>query len=572
VAVKLIHRELVVFARFEREARAAARLMHPAIVTLYEAAIDERGAYLVSELVRGKSLDRLLVAGRCSDRDILQIAISISGALAYAHTEGVVHRDVKPSNVIVPTAVATGVAAAAKLTDFGVARLLDDGHDSLTRTGEVIGTAAYMAPEQAQGSLALPSSDLYSLALVTYEGLTGVNPLRGARGRPLNRRQAAVYLPPLRRQRRDLPDELARAVDRALSPRPSNRGSVDQFSQALEASLGLVGDTPGVVAPRGWLALRHRVIEPDEPRLHDEAQRFMVAPSGRSFAAADRPDPRAAGTPAGSTRDQRLLRVINAALAALAVWWVSRHLLSEPPIPPAAAAAAACVATMLVPRLAFAVLAALMTGLTATQGRPGAAALLALVAWLTIAAMPFRGAPWNLPGGAVVLGTISLGGAWPAIAARSGARWWLRAAASGVGFIWLAAAAALVGSPLYEHLSTHPAAPQLWTTSPMVSVREVASAMVHSGVIAGAVVWALAAAAAPVLMSGRRGTAIRAGIAVAWAGATILATLIAMRALAGGSLIAPRGWILGGALGAMILAAPMPVTRKRPLSVSEVVP
>jgi hypothetical protein len=567
VAVKLIHRELVVFARFEREARAAARLMHPAIVTLYEAAIDEHGAYLVSELVRGKGLDRLLAAGRCSDRDILQIAISISGALAYAHTEGVVHRDVKPSNVIVPAAAAAGGAVAAKLTDFGVARLLDDGHDALTRTGEVIGTAAYMAPEQAQGSQALPSTDLYSLALVTYEGLTGVNPLRGVRGRPLNRRRAAVYLPPLRRQRRDLPEELARAVDRALSPRPANRGSVDQFTQALEASLGMVGDTPGVVAPRGWLALRHRVTEPDDPGTRDQAERFTDAPSARASAAADGAEPRS-----GGTRDQRLLRVTNAALAALAVWWVSRHLLSAPPIAPAAAAAAAGFATLLVPRLAFAVLAALMTGLTATQGRPGAAALLALVAWLTIAAMPFRGAPWNLPGGAVVLGTISLGGAWPAIAARSGARWWLRAAASGVGFIWLAAAAALVGTPLYEHVSTHPAAPQLWTSSPMVSVREVASAMVHAGVIAGAIVWALAAAAAPVLMSRRRGAAVRAGIALGWAGATTVATLIAMRALASGSWITPRGWILGGVLGAMIVAAPMPITRKPPPRVSEVVP
>ena len=102
VAVKILPRERVVGGRFEREARAAARLSHPGIVTLYEAAVDDDGAYLVSELVHGATLDRLLDEGRLSDRDIVQIGIALCDALEHAHAQGVVHRDVKPSNVLIP--------------------------------------------------------------------------------------------------------------------------------------------------------------------------------------------------------------------------------------------------------------------------------------------------------------------------------------------------------------------------------------------------------------------------------------------------------------------------------------
>src|ERR1700733_4400883 len=175
VAVKLLPRERVIHARFEREARAAARLQHPAIVTLYEAAVDDEGAYLVSELVRGKPLDRLLQGGRLSDREILEVLISLCGALEHAHARGVIHRDVKPSNVLVLTRP-TSPQHPAKLADFGVAHVL--GSETLTLTGDVIGTLAYMAPEQADGREASPAADLYSLAVVAYEALTGVNPLR----------------------------------------------------------------------------------------------------------------------------------------------------------------------------------------------------------------------------------------------------------------------------------------------------------------------------------------------------------------------------------------------------------
>src|SRR5437588_1312443 len=107
VAVKVLPRERIVDGRFEREARAAARLAHPGIVTLYEAAVDDEGAYLVSELVRGPTLDRLLAAGELSDRGIARIGIALCDALAHAHAEGVVHRDVKPSNILIPRRAST---------------------------------------------------------------------------------------------------------------------------------------------------------------------------------------------------------------------------------------------------------------------------------------------------------------------------------------------------------------------------------------------------------------------------------------------------------------------------------
>ncbi|MGI8714830.1 MAG: serine/threonine-protein kinase, partial [Solirubrobacteraceae bacterium] len=247
VAVKLLPRERIVGGRFEREARAAARLSHPGIVTLYEAAVDDEGAYLVSELVRGATLDTLLIAGRLSDHDIVAIGIALCDALEHAHAQGVVHRDVKPSNVLVPES-GSGRGQVppqvAKLTDFGVARLIDS--DSLTATGDVLGTLAYMAPEQAQGLEADAPADLYSLALVLYEALTGVNPV--AAGTAFQRaRRLGAHLPPLRRQRRDLPAGLGQAIDGALAPRPRERGSLAAFRWALEAAQAQVGDQPGVV-------------------------------------------------------------------------------------------------------------------------------------------------------------------------------------------------------------------------------------------------------------------------------------------------------------------------------------
>ena len=199
VAVKIVPRGRdaepgAASGRPEREARAAARLNHPGIVTLYELAEDPAAVYLVSELVRGRTFSELRRAGALSDRDVARIGGAVCGALAHAHGKGVVHRDVKPQNVIVVAEPAAG-EGFAKLTDFGVAHL--SGDDPLTHTGDVVGTIAYMAPEQAEGARVGPPADVYALALTLYEGWTGTNPVRAGgaveTARRVGRRPAPLW-------------------------------------------------------------------------------------------------------------------------------------------------------------------------------------------------------------------------------------------------------------------------------------------------------------------------------------------------------------------------------------------
>ncbi len=175
VAVKAVPAHGPVPERAQREALAAARLHHPGIVAVYDAGEADGERFLISELVRGRTLAVLERDGALSDRDVLRIGLSLADALAHAHERGVIHRDLKPQNVIVPDAPTEG-RAAAKLLDFGIAHLAGD--EPLTLTGDVVGTLAYMAPEQAAGERVDERADLYALALVLYEALAGANPVR----------------------------------------------------------------------------------------------------------------------------------------------------------------------------------------------------------------------------------------------------------------------------------------------------------------------------------------------------------------------------------------------------------
>ena len=177
VAVKAIPSDGRADERARREAHAVARLDHPGIVSVFDAGEEDGSRFLVSELVRGATLAQLEAAGAVSDRDVLRIGLALADALAHAHERGVIHRDVKPQNVMVPERPRSPYGAA-KLTDFGVAHLAGD--EPLTRTGDVVGTLAYMAPEQAAGERVDERCDLYALGLVLYEALAGRQP--GARG------------------------------------------------------------------------------------------------------------------------------------------------------------------------------------------------------------------------------------------------------------------------------------------------------------------------------------------------------------------------------------------------------
>jgi len=237
VAVKAIECHGEAGRRVLREAQAAARLNHPGIVTLYEMGEEDGHALLVTELVEGSTLAELSAAGALADREIAEIGADLCEALDHAHERGVVHRDVKPQNVL----VATEQEACAKLMDFGVARLADGA--ALTAPGDVVGTLAYMAPEQAEGRAAGPEADVYSLALTLYECWSGENPNRRATP-AATARAIGGRARPLRRLRPDLPRELSDAVDAALQPRPSHRPGLEELGEAIEASLDLLADRP----------------------------------------------------------------------------------------------------------------------------------------------------------------------------------------------------------------------------------------------------------------------------------------------------------------------------------------
>jgi serine/threonine protein kinase len=224
--------------RVLREAQAAARLNHPGIVTLYEMGEEEGNALLVTELVDGSTLDRLTREGALSDREVGEIGADLCEALDHAHSRGVVHRDIKPQNVL----VTDGGEPRAKLMDFGVARLT--GAAALTAPGDVVGTLAYMAPEQAEGRADVgPEADVYSLALTLYECWSGENPNRratpAATARAIGARPRA-----LRRLRPDLPRELADEVDACLQPRPSHRPALEELGATIENCLERLADAP----------------------------------------------------------------------------------------------------------------------------------------------------------------------------------------------------------------------------------------------------------------------------------------------------------------------------------------
>ena len=545
VAVKIVARERVIGGRFEREARAAARLSHPGIVTLYEAAVDDDGAYLVSELVRGATFDQLQSAGRLSDRDVVGIGIALCDALSHAHAHGVVHRDVKPSNILVPERPMQA-AQVAKLTDFGVARVV--GGDSLTLTGDVVGTLAYMAPEQAEGREATASADLYSLALVIYEALTGLNPVRAGTASQRARRLGA-HLPPLRRQRRDLPRELGQAIDLALRPRPRERGRLEELRGALAAVHPRVEDQPGVVGG-AWPGAAHRdatEVPAAEPEPFAVAESFSPRPSE---------DPEA-GLPADASARTPVRwpdRGLGAGAAAAAAAWVGAHALAPAPVAPAASALIAGALVLALPRIGWLALSVAAVSTVALQHHPGIALLLAIAALVPLVLLPGSGPYWPLAVAAPMLGFIGLAGAWPALAARARTPW-QRAALGATGWLWLALAGPLAARVLYLPSPPGTVGRDVFTGSLSQTVHHVLVPLVSSGALLAAPVWALGAATVPYLLRGRSltGDLLRA---VAWAAALLTATALALASGGSHAVAAPPSAILGAFASVALALAP----------------
>ncbi len=261
VAIKVIHPHLrdstEVATRFAVEAKAVAKLRHPNIVEVYDvSADDEHEQYLVVELLRGRTLRRLLQQGGALPPEVAaSLAIELLGALSHAHGAGVIHRDVKPENVMVEhvvegeggtTVTSPGERVKIKLTDFGIAKLLDA--QGVTSTGQVLGSPAHMAPEQIEGGEVDARADLFGLGVLLYECMVGHLPFEGTNPAQVLRRVLDGTYPSAERERPTVGKRWSTILDRALAHDPA-----DRFKTAAEMRDALLDELKrlGVSSPLG---------------------------------------------------------------------------------------------------------------------------------------------------------------------------------------------------------------------------------------------------------------------------------------------------------------------------------
>jgi eukaryotic-like serine/threonine-protein kinase len=316
VAVKLLHPELErdasAVARFRREATSAAALTHPNAVIVYDIGEESGRIFLVMELVDGPTLSDMLRRGRLPATEVAALGGAVSRALGAAHDRDLVHRDVKPGNVLLTR------EGVAKMADFGIATALGDAQARLTTPGMVVGTSTYLAPEQLSGEAVDGRADIYSLGLVLHECLTGEAAFSGGTAVEVATRRLAGDVPPPSSKVAGVPEELDLIVQRATRRDPAERW--EHGADLAAALLSLAPDD----APRRLASLVEARVGPGEtaPAAHAPASR---APSEPVPAAAPRDegaptsvvDSRAAAAPARSSEsDSASTTAIPAAAAA----------------------------------------------------------------------------------------------------------------------------------------------------------------------------------------------------------------------------------------------------------------
>jgi eukaryotic-like serine/threonine-protein kinase len=337
VAVKVLRRELAddptFLERFRREARAAACLSHHGVAGVYDYGELGGQPFIVMELVDGETLaERVAARGRLPWQEAFAVGEQVARALAAAHANGLVHRDVKPANILL------GVDARAKVTDFGIAQAAQT--TTLTRSGMVLGSANYVAPEQAQGGHVGPAADLYSLGCVLFEAITGETPYRGANPVAIATQHVSAPVPNPRELVPDLPGQVAALIIRALDKDPERR-----FASASAMADALAATRAGgeAAAPAGQV--HASAAEPAPPPEPTPPVPWAEVTPGRAAASRGGPGGRFArprGGP-GGRRGQpnrrgpggRLLppRTLGAALVlvALLLAWLPRSGLLDPP-------------------------------------------------------------------------------------------------------------------------------------------------------------------------------------------------------------------------------------------------
>ena len=266
VALKIIAREGKGAARAEREALAARRLRHDRCVRAYDVGHDPSHVYIAYEYVPGRTVREALQANDLSDRATIEVASQVLDALAYAHRAGIVHRDVKPSNILLEHKP----DVAARLLDFGLAQF--DGADTLTAVGDVPGTLAYISPERLAGDEASPASDVWSVGVLLWESLADRHPFWGM---PLQEVARAIQAgaPPLVTERPDLPRRLLVSVDKALAPNPDARPRASELAADLRRAVKAPQPRPERTKPA-------RVAEPEQAAAPVEHLASTVLSSG----------------------------------------------------------------------------------------------------------------------------------------------------------------------------------------------------------------------------------------------------------------------------------------------------
>jgi serine/threonine-protein kinase len=257
VAIKMLLPHLAESAaarkRFAREAKAAAAVVDDYVLPIHGISEWRGVPYIVSQYCRGETLQkRIEVRGTLETKEILRIAGQIAKGLAAAHAQGLVHRDVKPANILLDTGI-----ERVQLTDFGLARAIDDA--SMTRTGVLAGTPQFMSPEQAQGEPLDGRSDLFALGSVIYAMCTGSPPFRATQPLAILQKISNEHHAPVQSVNPDIPRRLSKMIDRLLEKRPADRiQSADEVAKWLEAYLAYVQHPTGVVKPKLPISNKNR--------------------------------------------------------------------------------------------------------------------------------------------------------------------------------------------------------------------------------------------------------------------------------------------------------------------------
>jgi hypothetical protein len=382
VAVKVVDDDVDRDGRALREAQAAAKLDHRHIVTVFEVASEPEHTLLFTEYVEGHTLRELYKRRRLTDRRLLDAGIQIASALEHAHKRGVIHRDIKPENVM----LVDGDEIDVRVMDFGVAKLED--LSSVTIDGDLVGTLAYMSPEQLRAESVDAKADVYSLSLTLYEGFTGSNPLRGKNPGELLKGPSRMVFTHLERLRPDLPAVLAQGLQAGLDKDPAKRPDAKELRIMLEQAA-------------------RELPEPEEtPTLSDRATEALSA----------------------AVRNERLLFFGRHAVAGASALVACAYVLASMPFYPENAVlplVAVCAFMALLTPTFGGILALVVIAPPIFDSGLGWGVMYVLTAGVSFGLLRWRRKEWValLPGAAPAMVGVGVGLAFPALAGLLARRW-----------------------------------------------------------------------------------------------------------------------------------------------------